>query len=1483
MAMIGAGGSAQARVAIARLAALLAVGVLASPAIAWSEPQAGGGGPQQNTKVYFDTSHEADARLRNAENHVKAGDFAEAIEIYQKVIQDFGDKVVEVPPDPAGGPEDSRLSVNARLECQRRIASLPPEVRAIYRSRVDAQAGRWYAQGAADRDPSLLRRVIAEAFCSSWGDDALDLLGDLAFQDGRFAEALAAYDQLAPDRSGGPRTLAYPDPSVDLARVLAKKLLCRAAIGNHPPTEAELAELGKSSPEPSSFAGRKAPLARVVAEAIRDDHLTLPPQADGRWPTFAGSPSRDRVAPAAVDVGSLQWRAELETIIPLRSGGGMGGMRRNQIGLNNAAQVSAERLLGYHPIVVGDQVLVAGERSVTSYNLDVRPGEATPGPGAPTSTVAWRTKDLMGPAATNRAAGGLARYTLTASDQRVFARIGPPPASVITLNRMGMGGFGSASPSLVVGLDRAEGKILWKREAGDIPLPKRKAEGANRTAVFEGSPVAYGPNVYVAMTDRIEMTATYVVCLDAASGGTRWVRYICEASANVDPIFGGGLEISHRLLTLDGPNLYYQTNLGAVASLEADTGSIRWLATYPWPGHNNGGGQERDVNPAVVHDGLVIVAPNDTPSIYAYDAASGRLAWKTAPVPEDVKLTHLLGVAKGYLIATGDRVLWFDVRNGKLAHAWPDTTQPLQGYGRGVLAGDRVYWPTKTEIHVLDQGSGLRTDPPIRLQESYQCEGGNLAVGDGYLIVAQANALVVFCQNSRLIERYRDEIARAPEQASTYFLLARAAEAVGRDDLALESLDSAIARSRPADSMDGVPLGESSRDHQLRLLMKLGGKARLGQNWAEASKRFEAAAAAARTDRDRLAARLELADVQNLRGDPRRSVATLQDLLADERLRILNVDAADGHRTVRADLLIADRLNSLIREKGADLYASFDRTAVVLFERGKAEEDPRLLEDVARCYPAARVVPEAWFALGQLYEKLRRPGDSARAFKHLLAGGVDDATRVRALFGLARAYETQKLWVLARDAYLQAKGRYADARFADLGPGRVADLVDARLAAEPFRRVVADRAEPTVPLPLRRRWDRHWSEPTRPIAAAGVPPSGESGRIFLVQGRSIRPVDPATGESPWARDLEGEPIWVGYLADRIIAATRSRVVGLSLDQGAVDWQYDLARAAADPAAANPFDRPAPAEGPDPGSATLSDFRIVGNRVFCLRGRDALLAFDGDSGLLDWSYAPASGSINPRLHVGPRRIVLQVRKPNAILVLDTATGRRRAEFPQAEDEDWPRDPLPIDDDHAAIVVDRLTVALFDLNRGVNTWIFREASDQPKFNAPRLFGDAERLLVLHDGAELIRLDPATGAKRWSRLLGTEDLSERPEAIALGEDRVFVANGPTLAALSLLDGGPAWRFSLDGPPAGWRLALTERSVAAYPGPPPRDQVLGSLPLILLRRDDGQPIQRLFFQTTVSDLIIRFGTRGALVATQGGLWALGDRQVMDGSKAPR
>lgn len=47
---------------------------LAAPTVALAQPASDG-------KVYFDASHQGDALLRNAENLVRAGSFAEAIEI----------------------------------------------------------------------------------------------------------------------------------------------------------------------------------------------------------------------------------------------------------------------------------------------------------------------------------------------------------------------------------------------------------------------------------------------------------------------------------------------------------------------------------------------------------------------------------------------------------------------------------------------------------------------------------------------------------------------------------------------------------------------------------------------------------------------------------------------------------------------------------------------------------------------------------------------------------------------------------------------------------------------------------------------------------------------------------------------------------------------------------------------------------------------------------------------------------------------------------------------------------------------------------------------------------------------------------------------------------------------------------------------------------------------------------------------------------
>lgn len=1480
------GGSLRAAIPILAWTALLSL-ALGSPTQAQFTNRPG-------PIFYPDDSETADALLRNAAAHARDQQWSETIEIYQRVIQQFGDKVARLPRDEKAGEAagESVLFVDVREYCQRKIAELPPEARKLYQSRVDVQAERWFRQAAEERDRSLLRRVIDQAFCSSWGDDAENLLGDLAFQDGRFEEAIAAYRVLVPDRPDNPAGLTHPDPSVDLAQVAAKKLLCRAALGTNPPGAQDLDTYAKQFPNAAgSLAGREGPYLETLRDALQQDRLTPSEQPDGRWPTFAGSPTRNRIAPGGVDVGSLQWRVDLEPIAPRQ------GQRyaRNMI----LAPPRPDRLLAYHPIVVGDQVIVNDESEVRAFNLNDRP-DPGPGPRTGTVSVAWRQDQTQGadiPRAV-RPSINYPRYTLTAYGDRIYARMGMNAISF---------GHGSGSQSYLIALDRStDGKLLWKKPSSDVMLSRKPNEAGVRGLGFEGSPIADARNVYVALTSRNERTNAYVACLEAETGATRWVRYLgAGAPTEGENPFGMGMppnfnlpavsDFGHRLLTLDGPTLYLQTNLGAVAAIDAESGSIKWIATYPRQDRQAGSSSSRDLNPAIVHDGLVIIAPDDAPSIYAFDATSGRLVWKTDPIPDEVRLAHLLGVAQGRLVATGDRVMLFDAKNGKLVHSWPDNGNGYEGFGRGLLAGDKIYWPTRNEIHVLDQATGLRTDPPIKLQESFQETGGNLVLGDGFLIVAQSDKLVVYCQNRRLIERYREEIARTPDQAIPYYRMAQAAEATGQDELALESLGRAQERARPSETIDGAPLVDAARDQRFRLLVKIGEKLREAHDFALAEKRFHDAALTARSDRDRLRAHLLESEVQLARGNPRAAVATLQELLANARLRNLSVVAEEGRRSIRSDLYIADRLSTILKSSGREVYRSYDAQAAELLKQGNTAEDPRQIEEISRSYPVAAVVPESLLALGRLYESRKQPGDAARAYKRLLNAPTDDAIKARGLLGLARAYEAQELWVPARDALTQALARYprVEIEIEEVGSSSPLSTVVARRLADPvYQRLLSDRPEPSLPVPLDRHWSKTLEKPARLLVAEGVPPSPRVGRIFLARDTTIQLIDLEKGELPWTANLDESPTWVGFLSDRALAATENRLVALDLKTGDRLWQFEANPSANANRGVNPFEKGnAEVRGEKDAPPRLLGFHIVGDRVFFLRGNHEMLAIDGDSGQIDWAFLSPLLTLNPNVLIGPRRIVAQLLKssgshtrPDQLLVLETTSGRRLGEFAQEGDEAWPRPPLWLDDDHVVLTLDRRTITLYDVTRGANAWMFRETKELPRYAPPRPLGDSEHLLVVQDGTELIHLDATTGAKHWARPLGVTEQDERVPSIVTDADRVYWINGRNLNAASLKDGGLIWSRPLLGPELGWSIELSDRCVVAYPGlKRGADDPLEALPLTFCLRTTGDVLQRVLLSTSVVEAALRIAPGETLVATQSGLWSLGARRPMDEPAVPR
>ncbi len=194
-------------------------------------------------------------------------------------------------------------------------------------------------------------------------------------------------------------------------------------------------------------------------------------------------------------------------------------------------------------------------------------------------------------------AHGVPRLTLDAADGVVYARVGTLATSRAQATQ-------AVANDRIIGLDLA-------RE-GLLTFQSPQEDGA---WAFDGAPVSDGRRVFVAMRRSDITPRAYVVCFDAATGVRQWRTPIGAA----DTIAGGAAdEITHNLLTLVENRIYFNTNLGLVAALDAASGDVCWISRYDrLTGKAFTVGSavslhfDRDPSPCVYHDGLLFVAPSD--------------------------------------------------------------------------------------------------------------------------------------------------------------------------------------------------------------------------------------------------------------------------------------------------------------------------------------------------------------------------------------------------------------------------------------------------------------------------------------------------------------------------------------------------------------------------------------------------------------------------------------------------------------------------------------------------------------------------------------------------------------------------------------------------------------------------------------------------------------------------------------------------------
>jgi outer membrane protein assembly factor BamB len=661
-------------------------------------------------------------RLASTDRLIAASNWNAALDELQRLLGEPESSLV--PLDPLR----PRHLVNLRRLVHFRLAALPEKALRLYRLRVDSKARKWLTEGRARRDPVPLRRLVDEAFCSSHTDEALELLGDLCFEKGYFDEARRCWRTLASltgedSPSIGLDPLRIPSSKIDVSRVRAKQLLAHLFLGDLVEAAVGIDCFHRHHSEARGhLSGRSGRYSDILQEiflrSLKEGDLCNEPD----WASFGGNDSRNLIPQRALDrcvwTGGPAWKVRLD---------GRDDEEETHPTRVVAPSVAA-RQLAFFPVIVDDLIIVSDSSTVKGYELTTGRREFLYDLAGDSARDGLKSLSRNLPVPLNL------RYTLTATDDAVFVRLG----------RQKIGPRENAGPdSYLVRLDlRPEvGKRGLRRWL--IKAPTKPDE----IGAFEGSPVVYDGLVYIAHSRfKGSHTQTAVVCYRAEDGAELWRHEMCVTAEFQSD---SGPRYRHHLLTLAGPNLVYCSHSGAVVAVELRTGRPAWAIRYPSVAGTLSpeSTTARDLGACVYHSDRVFVAPSDNNTLYCLDAETGGTIWER----EGLDTAHLIGVSHGLLVlTTRDGIRAVDARTGRDREGWvqPDTGR-LPSYGRTLIAGGWVLWSSQdAEFPVralnLQDGCQEREGIVFNLEELKRIPPGNMAFAHGCLVSAGTEEMFVY-------------------------------------------------------------------------------------------------------------------------------------------------------------------------------------------------------------------------------------------------------------------------------------------------------------------------------------------------------------------------------------------------------------------------------------------------------------------------------------------------------------------------------------------------------------------------------------------------------------------------------------------------------------------------------------------------------------------------------------------------------------------
>ncbi|MEO1237793.1 MAG: PQQ-binding-like beta-propeller repeat protein, partial [Planctomycetota bacterium] len=576
-----------------------------------------------------------------------------------------------------------------------------------------------------------------------------------------------------------------------------------------------------------------------------------------------------------------------------------------------------------------------------------------------------------------------------------------------------------SQPTRLVCLDLETGEPRWTRSGGELD------ESLVRAA-FHGTPVAAG-DLVIALARRSQATSfqdSYLVAVDAADGSLRWRRHLASTAGpnnrNVLSPFS--------TMSLDGERVYVSDNLGAVASVEARTGAVRWVQVLTESDADApaAGGVGQNLLPFSVRSapvrcraGLVVPVRLGASVGFLLDAEDGRVVRRFTTNDELDGATELLPLPDGDLIAVGPNLTESaaDGSSGPgvirldgdtLASVWRhvETTTPNAAGAGGsphttVLpeAGRVLTVSASRRLHELDLADGTAR------RESAMPWVGTVTRAGGAWVLGGERRLAGYLEWSVAYAILRERAGAADATSDVGLNLAQLAVEAGEADAVAEGAGlalAALARRLPGgDTSDGVRAAERSRVFEALLSIT---RRQDTVDAAVLESLFDRLAVATESPEELLAYHVARGEFLEAGGRPDEAAAFYQSVLLDPAQS--KAQLRDGEGSRRGELVARQRLVSMRGVHGGGFYTEFDRQA--RRELTALRQDPKATAEallaVSARYPLAEAGPEAVFAAAERLAGGASPAAAVTQYRRAFQLSRDAELRGRAAGALAELY-----------------------------------------------------------------------------------------------------------------------------------------------------------------------------------------------------------------------------------------------------------------------------------------------------------------------------------------------------------------------------------------------------------------------------------------------------------------------------------------------